>query len=29
MRMLKCYLPNDREGHLTTVGETMSALGQV
>lgn len=29
MGMLKCYLPNDREGNLTTVGETMSALGQV
>ena len=29
MRMLKCYLPNDRESHLATAGETMSALGQV
>ncbi len=25
MRVLKCYLANDREGHFVTAGEAMSA----
>ncbi|EAA4017445.1 putative zinc ribbon protein [Salmonella enterica] len=29
MRILKCYLANDREGHFVTAGEAMSAPGQV
>lgn len=29
MRMLKCYLANDREGHFVTAGEAMSVPGQV
>jgi hypothetical protein len=29
MRVLKCYLANDREGHFVTAGEAMSAPGQI
>jgi len=29
MRMLKCFLANDREGHFATAGEAMSAPRQV
>jgi hypothetical protein len=29
MRMLKCYLANNREGHFVTTDEAMSAPGQV
>ncbi|ENY4946562.1 putative zinc ribbon protein [Citrobacter farmeri] len=29
MRVLKCYLANDREGHFVTAGEVMNAPGQV
>jgi hypothetical protein len=29
MRLLKCYLANDREGHFVTAGEVMRAPGQV
>lgn len=29
MRMLKCHLANDREGHFVTAGEAMSAPGQI
>ncbi|MEW5562608.1 putative zinc ribbon protein [Enterobacter asburiae] len=29
MRMLKCYLANDREGHFATAGEAMRAPGQI
>lgn len=29
MRMLKCYLANNREGHFMTADEAMSAPGQV
>lgn len=29
MRMLKCYLANDREGHFVTAGEAMSTPGQI
>lgn len=29
MRVLKCYLANDREGHFVTASEAMSAPGQI
>jgi len=29
MRLLKCYLANDREGHFVTAGEAMSTPGQI
>lgn len=29
MRVLKCYLANDREGHFVTTSEAMSTPGQV
>lgn len=29
MRMLKCYLANDREGHFVTAGEAMRVPGQI
>ncbi|WP_326929916.1 putative zinc ribbon protein [Citrobacter freundii] len=29
MRVLKCYLANDREGHFVTAGALMSAPAQI
>ncbi len=29
MRVLKCYLANDREGHFVAASEAMNAPGQV
>ncbi|EDU2040713.1 hypothetical protein B5I75_005176, partial [Salmonella enterica subsp. enterica serovar Florida] len=29
MRMLKCYLANNRDGHFVTAEEAMNAPGQV
>lgn len=29
MRILKCYLANDREGHFVTAGEALNTPGQV